>query len=155
METNVDSLVNNEANNGFKSLQNVESFEDFDMSKMNLVKGETPKDIQQKCLQLCQNYLSGEWCQQTVNSIQVKRISGGLTNQLYHCAISKPNYSSKVPQEVVIRLYGIKYSYISSNEENERLSDVVIGTLVSNNKIGPHLYGLFDGGQIQKYYKVK
>ena len=149
--------VDNKANDELKSFKDVQSlsFEELDLSKIEIIRGNTPQDIQQKCLQLCQNYLSGEWCQQTVNSIQVKRVTGGFTNQLYHCAIIESNPSSEVPQEVAIRLYGPKYFDTCSNDGNERLSDVVIGTLVSNNKIGPHLYGVFDEGQIQKYYKVK
>jgi hypothetical protein len=64
----------------------------------------------------------------------------------------QPNYDE--PQEVAIRLYGEKYFNNLSCEGNERLTDVIIGLLVFEYKLGPKIYGLFESGQIQHYYKV-
>jgi hypothetical protein len=57
-------------------------------------------------------------------------------------------------QEVAIRLYGRKYFNNLNCEGNERLTDVIIALLVSEYKLGPKIYGLFESGQIQHYYKV-
>ena len=61
----------------------------IDSSKIVLERGETPEGIEQKCFQLCKDYLGGVWMTLTFNEIQVKRMSGGLTNQLYYCAINE------------------------------------------------------------------
>ena len=127
------------------------SVEETDWTKVKLERGKTPDDIKQKCFQLCRDYLASNWLNVTIDEIEVKRISGGLTNQLYYCGIDEQKRLSetKVPQEVAIRLYSSKHF-----GDNERLSDTVIALLVSQNKLGPKIYGLFEGGQIQKYYKV-
>ena len=138
-----------------ESMKNIKSMDELDFNKVELIRGETSEDISDKCLKLCQDYLAGDWINQTLDTIQVKRVSGGLTNQLYHCAITTPNVSSKTPQEVAVRLYGPKYWEPTGTEGNERLPDVIICTMISQNKLGPHVYGMFEGGQILKYYKVR
>ena len=115
---------------------------------------ETPEDIKEKCLKLCQDYLFGNWRRQTLDTIEVRRISGGLTNQLYYCSIIEKTAEEDVPQEVVIRLYGRKYFDSCENDGYERLSDVVIGLMVSETNLGTKIYGVFEEGQIQKFYKV-
>ncbi|XP_054157317.1 choline kinase A2-like [Oppia nitens] len=136
----------------FKNTQNITKIEDFGLNNMDLYRGDTPTDINDQCLQLCKDYLSGEWIQQTVDTITIKRITGGLTNQLYYCGINEPNPTSKVPQEVVIRFYGKKHIK-NSSDNYERLSDVIIDLMVSENQLGPKVYAIFEHGQIIKYYK--
>jgi len=128
-----------------------------DLEDLNPIRGETPVDIRERCLQLCRDYLSGNWRQQTVDTIDVRRVSGGMTNQMYYCGItcpSKEHQSVGVPQEVAVRLYGPKYFNNSDCDGNERLTDVIVSVMVSQNNLGPKVYALFDGGQIQAYYKV-
>ncbi|CAG2181008.1 unnamed protein product, partial [Oppiella nova] len=129
---------------------------DFDFNKIELSNGPTPPDINSRCLQLCKDYLSGVWGQQTVDSIVVKRVMGGVVNQLYYCAIGRPVADSHgVPQEVAIRLYGPKYDSFGDNETktNERLNDVVTAVMASRSRLGPKIYGLFEGGEILAFYK--
>jgi hypothetical protein len=129
--------------------------EDFDFEKMEILRGETPKDIKQKCFNLCKDYLGGNWLKLSIDEIEVKRLSGGFTNQLYYCAISKPlNPIGDEHQEVAIRFYGEKHFNNLDCEGNERLTDVIIALLVSEYNLGPKIYGLFKTGQIQAYYKV-
>ncbi|XP_054157321.1 choline/ethanolamine kinase-like [Oppia nitens] len=138
-----------------KVLKNIEDFtsiEEIDFDKMDLYKGETPVDINDQCLQLCKDYLSGEWIQQTVDTITVRRVTGGLMNQLYYCGINEPNLTSKVPQEVAIKLYGEKPIKTTDNKY-DRLNDTIIDLMVSVNQLGPKVYALFEHGQIQHYYK--
>jgi len=128
---------------------------DLDLGKIEIFRGATPQDIKQRCHQLCKDYIGGNWLKVNTDEIEVKRLSGGFTNQLYYCAISKPVQPiGDEPQEVAIRLYGGKHFINVGCEENERLTDVVIALLVSQYKLGPKIYGLFEGGQIQQYYKV-
>jgi hypothetical protein len=134
---------------------NIKNVDDFDFEKMEILRGETPKDIKQKCFDLCKDYLGGNWNKLSIDEIEVKRLSGGFTNQLYYCEISKHlKPISDEPQEVAIRFYGAKHFNNLDCEENERLTDVIIALLVSEYNLGPKIYGLFQSGQIQSYYKV-
>ncbi|CAG2178827.1 unnamed protein product, partial [Oppiella nova] len=128
-----------------------------DFMKVEWQRGRTPSDIKDICLQLCSDYLGGVWPQVSIDDIQVKRLSGGLTNQLYYCALNEDlrNSDTTEPQEVVLRLYEAKHFNNMDNEGNERLSDTIISVLVSEYNLGPKIYGLFESGQILKYYKHK
>ena len=172
MSANSEVSVPKEMSNGIQKdkinikevLNNMKDFSDFndiDFDKIDLIRGETPVDIQERCLQLCKDYLAANWLQQTVDTIEVRRVSGGMTNQLYYCGIKSPTTdvnsnidTNGVPQEVAIRLYGPKYFNNTDCGGNERLTDIVIALMVSQNKLGPKIYGLFEGGQIQAFYKV-
>jgi len=126
-----------------------------DFSKIEILRGTTPENIKQRCYDLCKDYLAGVWLKVEIDQIEVKRLSGGFTNQLYYCAISKPIKSNNdEPQEVAIRLYGGKHFNNLDCGQNERLTDVIIALLVSQCKLGPKIFGLFEDGQIQQYYKV-
>ena len=61
----------------------------IDFSKIKLERGTTPENIKSQCFQLCQQYLGGVWLNLTIDEVEVKRLSGGLTNQLYYCAINE------------------------------------------------------------------
>ena len=127
-----------------------------DFMKVEWQRGRTPDGIKDICFQLCADYLGGVWSQVSIDDIHVKRLSGGLTNQLYYCALNEDlrNSDTTEPQEVVLRLYEAKHFNNMDNEGNERLSDTIISVLVSEYNLGPKIYGLFESGQILKYYKV-
>ena len=137
-----------------KNMRDIKSVEEFDLENIALLKGDTPDDIKEKCLQSCKDYLAHNWIQQTVDTIQFKRLSGGLSNQMYFVAISKPSTTSHVPQEVVIRIYGNKQFNNLDNTDNERLTDVIIAVMIADINLGPKIYGLFESEQILHFYKV-
>ncbi|CAG2102573.1 unnamed protein product [Medioppia subpectinata] len=122
-------------------------------------RGITPADINEKCLRLCADYLGGVWLKLTTDDIDIKIISGGFTNQLYYCGLNEDTRRSvgvgDEPQEVTIKLYQNKYFNNSGDEENERLSDTIIAQITSDRHLGPKIYGLFQSGQIMKYYRQK
>ena len=154
MEPKLERRLFKDIGSDVKSFKEIQSIDDLDFDKIDLLKGETPADIKERCLKMCQDYLTGNWIQQTLDTIEVTRVSGGLTNQLYYCAIINKCEKEAVPQEVAIRLYGHKYYDSCDNENNERLSDVIIGLMVSEKDLGPKIYGIFEEGQIQQFYKV-
>ena len=122
------------------------------VDQSQLFRGETPEDIDSRCLKLCQDYIGSVWSQQTVDSIQVTRILGGLSNQIYRCAIKDPVPGADAPHEVAIPFFGKKWFKV--NVENPRLSDIIVAIMVSANGLGPKVYGIFDGGMIQQFYHV-
>ena len=137
----------------FTSVKDCKSIDDFSYDKLELIRGETPDNIAEQCLVLCKNYLGGVWTQQTVDTINIKRLSGGLTNQMYCCALNDWSLTDGVPHEVAVRLYGLKH-YTNEDGGNERLTDMIIALMMSENKLGSKIYGIFENGQIQNFIKV-
>ena len=132
----------------------IDKFVQLDQNRNELTNSQISDDIKDKCLALCQKYLSGSWRRQTVATIDVHRIPGGLSNQMYYCGIKNPvNSPSKVPQEVTIRLYGPKH-FVPFGQIDARVNDNLIGVFVSVNNLGPKVHGIFEDGQIQRYYRV-
>ncbi|CAG2116731.1 unnamed protein product [Medioppia subpectinata] len=72
-----------------------------EFNKNNILRGPTPPRIKEKCYDLCREYLGGVWLNVTVGDIEVKRLTGGATNQLYYCAFNEDKRLSAgdVPQE--------------------------------------------------------
>ncbi|CAG2115101.1 unnamed protein product, partial [Medioppia subpectinata] len=147
------------AKKSLQTLKDCKRVEDVNFAELEIIRGQTPDDINDRCLQLCQQYLSGIWSQQTADTIHVRRLTGGLTNQLYHCSLNRQSSDTDVgaegcaPREVAIRLYGSKYVNINGTDGNERLTDIIIALLASRSRLGPKIYGLFEGGEILAYYK--
>lgn len=129
----------------------------------DLLRGSDLSDVEQRCLKLCSEYIGGAWSSATdpAKDITVKRIAGGLTNQLYYVGLAdhvtgennKSVYPDE-PREVAIKFYQAKH-FKTVGGNDERLSDTIIGLLTSQLDIGPKVYGIFDDGIIQGYYKVK
>ncbi|CAG2164693.1 unnamed protein product [Oppiella nova] len=116
-----------------------------------IFRGQTPEDIDNKCLTICAKYLEGVWKTITINGLDINRISGGFTNQLFHCRL-KDNIqvNGNEPKDVFIRLYGPKWVK-SSEPGSERLLDAIINVLASEYNLGPKVYGIFDEGILGEY----
>ena len=142
--------------NQAKLVEGAEKFHDFELKSKGYARGDDVPDLKHKCLSLCQKYLSGIWLELTEDDIEVKRLTGGMSNINYHCkAVQSKVTTNGEPQELVIRFYGVKYDWsINPNPDKDRLRDGVIGLLASEKGLGAHVYGLFNEGQIQKYYPV-
>ena len=131
----------------------IDSFTELSQNAKYL-SGETPENISQRCLELCQQYLAGIWIKQKPNDIEVVRLTGGYNNQIYLCRINiSKRESTDEPQEAVIRLYGFKYT-LNLVEDDNRFNEPLVSALVSEHNLGPKVLGLFDEGQIFKYYQV-
>lgn len=159
--------MSNEEKNGVDMNNNdldAKTFEEMEEYYKNLTtddlkRGTTPDDIKKKCLDLCKKYIGGTWDTVNEEDIEVNRISGGLTNQLYYVGlkdtvqqIPEPVVVDE-PREVTIKMYLAKH-FKNKSETNERLNDTIISTIVSEINIGPKLYGVFENGVVQAYYTV-
>lgn len=133
------------------------------LSKDQLVRGHKLHNIEKRCLELCQSYLRGSWSNaQSTNDITVTRITGGFTNQLYRVQLNQsikqvPNgiYPKDEPSQVSIKFYQEKHLKNYNPNDGERLNDMIILTLMSQTKLGPKVYGIFNDGFIQGFYEVK
>jgi choline/ethanolamine kinase len=134
----------------------MEEIENMDYEKRKeLILGQTPQDIKQQCYKLCKKYIGGVWANISTDQFVLKRISGGLTNHLYHCLLSDElNPVNNEPKEVAIRIYGKKH-FNNFGQKNERHCDSIVALLMAQNKLGPKLYGLFTKGEILEYVEVK
>ena len=114
-----------------------------------------PTDLKKQCLCLCQQYLAGNWTKLTLDDMEIKRISGGMMNMVYHCKIpDNLRDESTEPKEVAIRLYGNKYDFKTLKMTDNTLEDNIKYLLLSESGFGPKVYGVAPTGVIQKYYKV-
>lgn len=135
----------------------------FDKLKPEEIKrGETPADINKKCLDVVQSYLAGVWLKAADETeITVSRISGGLTNQIYRVQLNdsvlkrvKETDVVETPTDVAIKFYMSKLIANYNKEDDERLSDTIVLTILSELGLGPKVYGIFAGGYVQEYVDV-
>ncbi|KAJ6648164.1 Choline kinase A2 [Pseudolycoriella hygida] len=122
---------------------------------------------------ICRDYLNGAWKTISAEDIQLKRISGGLSNFLYHVSlpdnfdnknqslqsgIKRPRKDSvntnnlPEPKEVLLRIYGQVHG---EHALESVLTESVVFTLLSERKLGPKLHGIFPGGRIEQYIPAR
>ena len=119
------------------------------------VEGHNQRVDKNKCLDICKTYLSGFWLNLGLQDIEVERLTGGLSNHVYRCkALNNSGDDSEVPREVVIRLYGDEYETFNRQDFVSPLNNGIKATLLSHVNLGPKVYGVFEEGQLLKYYKV-
>lgn len=127
-----------------------------DFKTIDILEGETPDDINQKCLNLCKDYLDGIWSELEVKDIVVHRISGGFSNMLFHCSAEGTGITptGDEPIDVVIRLYGEKHFTNGYEGRLNRHNDSMVSLLMSERGLSPKIYGCSPEGQILEFIKV-
>ncbi|CAO1346148.1 unnamed protein product [Diamesa tonsa] len=126
---------------------------------------------------ICRDYLTGAWKTISAEEIQLKRISGGLSNFLYYVSLPdnknemitagslpRTTYSSSKrprkdsyhnilePREVLLRIYGQTHG---ESALETMLTESVVFTLLSERRLGPKLHGIFPGGRIEQYIPAR
>lgn len=110
-------------------------------------------DMTEKAVRICRAYLPGAWKKITATDVEVKRISGGLSNWLYHVRLTKAvNSGTDNPREVLLRLYGQSHGQCGLQH---LITETVIFALLSERKLGPRLHGVFAGGRIEEYVPAR
>ena len=100
-----------------------------------------------RALELCSGHLKGSWSSLTEDDIEVTVHEGGLLNRIFLCS------NNKSKETVIIRLYGGKMPNSHMLKSIGIEGEVLIFHLMSVNRIGPKLLGVFDGGRIEEYMK--
>ncbi|XP_014293091.1 choline/ethanolamine kinase isoform X2 [Halyomorpha halys] len=109
--------------------------------------------IRDKAAKLCRDYLRGAWLSISPQDMIFRKVSGGLSNYLYFCALPEGTETiSGEPDRLLLRLYG--------NMNHERametlVTESVIFTLLSESQRGPRLYGVFPGGRLEEYIEAR
>ncbi|CAG9806187.1 unnamed protein product [Chironomus riparius] len=121
---------------------------------------------------VCREYLSGAWKNISSDEIQVKRMSGGLSNFLYYVSLPNNNESNTIddstistkrtrkesyhnimePTKVLLRIYGQSHG---ENALENMLTESVVFALLSERQLGPKLHGIFPGGRIEQYIPAR
>ena len=112
-----------------EDMKNMETIDDLDLTWAESDSWEERhcKTWQEKCLKLCQDYLSGNWNRQTMDTIEVRRVSGGLTNQLYSKSVAKDRLT-----RLLKTLKYLKESYdkqIQLHDEANRIGHICLDQL--------------------------
>ncbi|ODN04629.1 Choline/ethanolamine kinase [Orchesella cincta] len=110
-------------------------------------------DIRAKAFGICRDYLHGAWKQIDSKDLIIKRVSGGLSNWLYHCSLPlslTPQHNE--PLQVLLRFYGQVHG---EGALESLITESVIFTLLSERKLGPRLYGVFPGGRVEEFIPAR
>jgi len=79
--------------------------------------------------------------------ILYKNKSGGLSNYMYICEISRQLEDE--PGKILLRIYGdIRGGESLSNDNIQAI-------LIGQQKLGPKIYGVFKHGRLEEYINVK
>ncbi|CAF2722233.1 unnamed protein product [Rotaria sp. Silwood2] len=105
-----------------------------------------------QALEWCQRFLGGAWSTLTVEKIRIDRISGGLSNYLYCCSLpDQIQTQHNEPRKVLLRVYGESHR----EHRSTLLNDSVVCTLLSERKLGPHVYGIFPDGRLEEFVEAE
>ncbi|KAG8224240.1 hypothetical protein J437_LFUL001619 [Ladona fulva] len=122
-------------------------------------------EMRERAFRICRDYLHGAWRCISSQDMVLKRISGGLSNWLFYCALPvthPPNQGE--PSRVLLRLYGQIHGGNNGGGPGATpnhsplesiLTESVIFTLLSERKLGPRLHGVFPGGRLEEYIPAK
>jgi choline/ethanolamine kinase len=80
-------------------------------------------------------------------------LSGGLSNYLYLCEIGNNKFKQveNEPRKILLRLYGENHH----KNPSSLIKDVTTSVIMSDNKLGPTLYGLFSLGRLEEFINVR
>ncbi|XP_071447667.1 choline/ethanolamine kinase-like [Hetaerina americana] len=132
-----------------------------------------PTDIRARAYQLCREYLHGAWRKISPEELIVRKVSGGLSNLLYYCALPESYGAEKhqggaggrscgirgrsEPSAVLLRLYGQTTGggTVGDRAIEGLITESVIFALLSESQRGPCLFGVFPGGRLEEYIPAR
>lgn len=144
------------------------------MHSIMIKASKSPTEMRDIAARICRDYLTGAWKTIPAEELQLKRISGGLSNFLYYVSLPeqhggnspKATFTSNAskrlrkdsctnllePKEVLLRIYGQTHG---EHALESMLTESVVFTLLSERKLGPKLHGIFPGGRIEQYIPAR
>nr|XP_011415406.2 choline/ethanolamine kinase [Crassostrea gigas] len=107
----------------------------------------TAEDVKSKAFRWCKKSIGGAWTRISKEDLEIKPISGGLTNKLYLCSLPDgTEREESEPSRVLMRVYGE-----IAQRSDYMLRNSVIFALFSEKKKGPKLYGMYPEGRIEEF----
>ncbi|KAK6644996.1 hypothetical protein RUM43_001272 [Polyplax serrata] len=122
------------------------------LNGVKLMETEKTDEIRVKGYNICKEYLNGAWGLIRPDEFIIKKLSGGLSNFLYYCALPESQKPiGNEPSKVLMRIYGQDHS----DMQMKFITECVIFTLLSENNRGPRLHGVFPGGRLEEYIPAR
>lgn len=94
--------------------------------------------IKGKVVELGIDFLGEQWKNVTKNQVKISENMGGQSNYLYHVTSSVPNVTG-----FLLRIHRQAQDLV--------FKDTVPFAILSERKLGPKLYGFFDGGRLEEF----
>lgn len=91
-------------------------------------------------MEVVRTIVKGAWIDASNDSIEVKKLTGGITNVLY---VMKQKSSGAM---VIIRMYGF-----GTSDFIDRSSENIVFSKLSQMNFGPTFYGVFQNGRLEGY----
>ncbi|KAK0396791.1 hypothetical protein QR680_001857 [Steinernema hermaphroditum] len=103
-------------------------------------------ELKRRTHNLCSRFLGGAWKTLPLDFLKINRIKGGMSNMLFLCRLGEPHRPIRnEPDKVLLRVY------FNPETESHLVAESVIFTLLSERRLGPRLYGIFNGGRLEEY----
>ncbi|MFH4982036.1 hypothetical protein AB6A40_008745 [Gnathostoma spinigerum] len=94
---------------------------------------------------LCARYLGGIWTSLDDEDLELKAITGGMSNLLFLVRfVASKHPIGNEPTVVLLRIH-------CNLDTTHLLNESVIFTLLSERSLGPKLYGVFPGGRLEQF----
>lgn len=114
---------------------------------------ETPvqsEKVREKAHQLCKEYLQGSWKGVAAKQLDIRQISGGLSNLVFYVGLpGGEGRGHREPGCVLLRLFG-ELSQTAAHQYR-MITETVVFTMLAERNLGPRLFGVFPGGRLEEF----
>ncbi|CAD5214768.1 unnamed protein product [Bursaphelenchus okinawaensis] len=94
---------------------------------------------------LCKKFLANQWSSASSENVKLKQITGGTSNLLFLVSVDHAEQHRRIPNQILIRIN------FSPDGASQWLTESVIFSQLSEKKIGPKLYGVFEQGRLEEF----
>lgn len=106
--------------------------------------------VREKAFQLCKEYLQGAWKLVSAKQLEIRQISGGLSNLVFYVGLPSSRLErGREPTCILLRLFG----ELSQTPEHQyrMITETVVFTMLAERNLGPRLFGVFPGGRLEEF----
>jgi len=114
---------------------------------------ETPvqsEKVREKAYQLCKEYLQGAWKMVSAKQLEIRQISGGLSNLVFYVGLPQGMQRTfREPPSILLRLFGELSQ--TPLHHYRMITETVVFTMLAERNLGPRLFGVFPGGRLEEF----
>jgi choline/ethanolamine kinase len=114
---------------------------------------ETPlqsEKVREKAYQLCREYLQGSWKLVCAKQLEIRQISGGLSNLVFYVGLPQgQGRGGREPHCILLRLFGELSQ--TPVHQYRMITETVVFTMLAERNLGPRLFGVFPGGRLEEF----
>ncbi|KAL3073779.1 hypothetical protein niasHS_016618 [Heterodera schachtii] len=102
------------------------------------------REFKENAKKICGKRLGGVWETVPVENLHIKKLTGGMSNFLFHCYLDENHAPLKEePKQIIMRFY------LTTVEAH--LLESHIFTILSERKLGPKFHGLLANGRLEEF----